>query len=333
MNAFEELLAVLNESIDSVDAMIQNVEEAEKKECVKNDDDKDKKIENLLARIANLEARLKNADEDDNKEKAVENLAQKIVNLLRNANGGQVKNSGDKNVKNKGVRNTDKNEADAVENLAKRIANHLRNADKKEEEVENSDEDEEVENSDDDEETVENKNVRNKGLRNKGVRNDDKDDEESIANLAKRVANYLRNADKVDYKVDVGVEIDDDGTVKNKGVRNKVVRNKDVFNGDKEDDKDKAVTNAIGDILLDMVTTRQRNVNELIDMIVTNSDGLYARSELIGKPIPELQKLSNLLAKSSMPITNASRMNVQMDAGIQNSQATLDVPPILQEIS
>jgi hypothetical protein len=75
-----------------------------------------------------------------------------------------------------------------------------------------------------------------------------------------------------------------------------------------------------------MVSERQRTVNELIDAIVLNSSGVYTKKELVGKTKDELQKLSNLLARTNVPVVNSSHTNIQLSSEILNSNATLDVP-------
>ena len=325
MDAFEQLLATLDGSIASLDTMIQNADASDKKDDVKNEDKKDEQIANLTAKIANLEARLKNEGKED--DETIKNLASRIVNLLKNTDkdDDSVKNKG---VKNKGVKNTDdeddkvqnseEKDDERVVNLAKKIVNLLRNA--------CSDKKDEVQNSDD-KEPVKNKGVKNKGVRNDDEEDDDDDEDKSIENLFSRISNIearLKNSGN-----------GDDDSVKNKGVKNKGVRNTDdgeekdkVQNSDDDEKsvKNKAVTNALSEILGDLVTARQKTVHELMNVIVTNSGGVYTKEELTGKSMEELQKLSHLVAKVNMPVVNASQSNIQMDTTVMNEDVALDIP-------
>ena len=313
-HALDQLLATLNTSIASVERMVQNADASDKKDGVKNEDKKDEKIENLTAKIANLEERLKNAEHKDedvkNAEgKAVKNFVQRIANLLKNADeeeesvtNKKVRNTEDEKDK---VQNSDEKDDEQVVNLARKIVNLLRNAcsDKKDE-VQNSDEDE---------------SVKNKGLKNRGVRNTDEDEEKNIENLLTRISNLeakLKNADE------------EEESVKNKKVRNTEDEKDKVQNTDDEEKsvKNKAVTNALTDILGDLVTARQKTLSDLMDVIVTNSGGMYSKGELAGKSLEELQKLSNLLSKINVPVTNASQTNIQMNGAVLNEDAALDIP-------
>ena len=314
MDSLEQLSTALDNACARLDTMIQNADASDTKDDVTTEDKKDETIKNLKAKIANLEERLKNAENDEEEIKnaatlaAVKNITGQILNLLRNSDKDEeelqnkedaesVKNKG---VKNKGVKNSDKEE-DPVANFAKQVANLLRNTCTKEEEVKNTEEKKEE------------------------VKNESKEDEKTIANLLARIANLEQK-----LKNDGGdSDGDDDESVKNKGVNNKVLKNTDA----QAEVKNKAVANAITGILADLVSARQRTMDDLMDAIVTNSGGVYTREELSCKTPEELQKLSNVLARGTMPVVNASHSNVQVDAAVVNSNTALDIPSTFPSIA
>jgi len=326
MSEFEQLSAALENACSRLDTMIQNAESSEKKDDVSNEDKKEEEIKNLKAKIANLETRLKNAEEDEEEVKnaataaAVKNLAGEILNILRHSGKG-VKNTKEdeeepvknKGLKNKGLKNTDKEEKedDPIANFAKQVANILRNAcDKGEEEVKNGED-------------------------------KDKDNEKTIANLLARIANLekqVKNDDDDQEDDEDDDDKDEEEPVKNKKVKNKGLKNKELKNLDQEDKErgmgtsrseglsNKAVANAITGILSDMVSARQQTINNLVDTIVMNSGGMYTKEELSGKSAEELQKLSNVLTRTAVPVVDASHSNVQMDTAVVNANTALDIP-------
>jgi hypothetical protein len=324
MDAFDKLLAAVDQAITNTDKMIQNADSSSEKDDVKNEDAKDDTIKNLQAKIANLEERLKNSEgkEDDVKnseeEKILKNLASRIANLLKNSDDK------DESVKNKGVKNAEAGN-EAVSNLATQLLNALRNCDKGT-----------VKNSEDEDESVKNKGVKNSDDDKKDDVQNEEELDKKIANLMARITNVeaqLKNSNDEDDEVknsdddkdDVQNTDDEDESVKNKGVKNKGVKNKGLRNTD--DKKDEAVVNAVSEVIAEMAVTQRRAINDLMDMIVTNSRGVYSKDDLAGKSKDELQKLSRLLSRQpSMPVANASMANIHMSASVLNEEATLDIP-------
>jgi len=173
--------------------------------------------------------------------------------------------------------------------------------------VRNTDKDE-VENEDDDDKPVKNKNVRN-----------DDDTKELVKNIAKAIVKNVEASLK--KKDEVENEDDDDKPVKNKNVRNTDKDDEKVKNEDKDEKKDSTVTNAFHEVLGDLVQARERSVSKLVDGIVTNSRGVYTKTDLAGKPFTELQKLSDFLLNS---VQTTSVLNGQPIANGDNS--VLDIP-------
>ena len=98
-------------------------------------------------------------------------------------------------------------------------------------------------------------------------------------------------------------------------------------------DKDTAVSNIHTEVLNELVSTRQREVSQLIDEIVMNSQGIYTKEDLASKTRAELQKLYGLLTKGngSQPINNSSAVYgdcaVYDQALIENAENSgLDIP-------
>jgi hypothetical protein len=295
MDGLEQLSAALDHACARLDTMIQNADASEKKDDVTNDDKKEETIKNLTAKIANLEERLKNAESNDEEVKnaatveAVKNIAGQILNILRNSDNDDDDDDDDESVKNKGIKNKGVKNTDKEDDPVSNFAKQVANI------------------------------LKNACDKKDEVDNEDKEEEKIIANLLARLNNIeqqLKNSDKED---EVKNTKDDDESVKNKGVKNT----------DKEDEesvKNKAVNNAITGILADMVVARQRTIDDLMDTIVTNSGGVYTKAELTGKSTEELQKLSNVLTRSAVPVVNASHSNVHVDAAIVNSNSALDIP-------
>jgi hypothetical protein len=286
--------------------------------------------ETLLAEIANatsLADSVINNSEKPEEGKLANNSDKAFIEKVTNA---VLAKMSEKEEKDKAVKNVKEK---LVEEIINTVLTKL-NKDEKEDGVQNEDEDKSTKG-------VKNTKVKNtdedkpaNGVKNTKVKNEDDLDElpaDFKEKLAGEVIKIVLAKLNKDGKED-GVQNEDENKDKDKDKDKPTENTNDDDKVKNQDcDKNKTDSNVQNEVFSELVAARQREVSKLIDEIVTNSQGVYAKEDLAEKSFLELQKLYGLLSKvASQPVNNSSAFygdSLVYDQAVENAEnAGLDIP-------